>query len=63
MGVSRQRYWGCPIPVAYDEEGKVYPIPDSMLPVKLPENIELNTKGNPLDSQQNWKEVTINGKN
>ena len=33
-----------------------------MLPVKLPENIELNTKGNPLDSQQNWKEVTINGK-
>jgi len=61
-GVSRQRYWGCPIPVAYDEEGKVYPIPDSMLPVKLPENIELNTKGNPLDSQQKWKEVTINGK-
>ena len=33
-GVSRQRYWGCPIPVAYDENGKVYPIPKSMLPVK-----------------------------
>ncbi len=61
-GVSRQRYWGCPIPVAYDKEGKVYPIPDSMLPVKLPENIELNTKGNPLDNQKEWKEITINGK-
>ncbi len=61
-GVSRQRYWGCPIPVAYDKEGKVCPIPDSMLPVKLPENIELNTKGNPLDNQKEWKEITINGK-
>ena len=61
-GVSRQRYWGCPIPVAYDEEGKVYPIPDSMLPVKLPEKIELNIKGNPLDNQKEWKEITINGK-
>ena len=44
-GVSRQRYWGCPIPVAYDENGKVYPIPKSELPVKLPENINLNVKG------------------
>ena len=61
-GVSRQRYWGCPIPVAYDEEGKVHPIPKSMLPVKLPENINLNVKGNPLDSQKEWKEVNINGK-
>ena len=32
-----------------------------MLPVKLPENIDLNVKGNPLDSQKDWKEVTING--
>ncbi len=61
-GVSRQRYWGCPIPIAYDEEGKVYPIPKSMLPVKLPENINLNVKGNPLDGQKQWKEVNINGK-
>ncbi|WP_440908547.1 leucine--tRNA ligase [Candidatus Pelagibacter sp.] len=61
-GVSRQRYWGCPIPVAYDEKGNVYPIPKSMLPVKLPENIDLNVKGNPLDSQKNWKEININGK-
>ncbi len=61
-GVSRQRYWGCPIPVAYDESGNVYPIPKSMLPVKLPENISLDVKGNPLDSQDGWKEVIINGK-
>ena len=61
-GVSRQRYWGCPIPVAYDENGKVYPIPKSELPVKLPENINLNVKGNPLDSEKNWKDITINGK-
>jgi len=61
-GVSRQRYWGCPIPIAYDEEGKVHPIPKSMLPVKLPENINLNVKGNPLDSQKEWKEININGK-
>ncbi len=61
-GVSRQRYWGCPIPVAYDDKGNVYPIPKSMLPVKLPENIDLNVKGNPLDAQKNWKEIRINGK-
>ena len=61
-GVSRQRYWGCPIPIAYDENGKVYPIPKSMLPVELPENINLNIKGNPLDSQNDWREININGK-
>ena len=61
-GVSRQRYWGCPIPIAYDDNGKAYPIPKSMLPVKLPENINLNVKGDPLDSQKKWKEVVIDGK-
>ncbi len=61
-GVSRQRYWGCPIPVAYDENDKVYPIPKTMLPVKLPENIDLSVKGNPLDSQKDWKKIVINGK-
>ena len=61
-GVSRQRYWGCPIPIAYDENGNAHPIPDTMLPVELPENIDLNVKGNPLDSQNNWREITINGK-
>ena len=61
-GVSRQRYWGCPIPILYDQNGKVHAVPEEMLPVKLPENIDLNVKGNPLDNQKNWKEVEINGK-
>ena len=61
-GVSRQRYWGCPIPILYDEKGDIQPVPDDMLPVKLPENIDLKVKGNPLDSQKSWKEVEINGK-
>ena len=61
-GVSRQRYWGCPIPIAYDNNGNPHPIPKSMLPVKLPQDIDLNIKGNPLDAQNNWKEIEINGK-
>ncbi len=61
-GVSRQRYWGCPIPIAYDNDGKAYPIPKTMLPVELPENIDLNVKGNPLDSQNNWREINLDGK-
>ena len=61
-GISRQRYWGCPIPVAYDEKEKIYPIPKSMLPVKLPQNIDLNVKGNPLDNKKDWKEIEIDGK-
>ncbi len=61
-GVSRQRYWGCPIPIAYDEDGNITTIPKKDLPVKLPENINLNSKGNPLDSQKDWKNISINGK-
>ncbi len=61
-GVSRQRYWGCPIPIAYDDKGQAHPIPKKMLPVKLPENINLNVKGNPLNSQKDWKEIIIDGK-
>ena len=61
-GVSRQRYWGCPIPIMYDEDGNAHPIPSSLLPVKLPENIDLNVKGNPLDNQKDWKEIIIDGK-
>ena len=48
--------------VSYDEKGKAYPIPKTELPVKLPENINLNVKGNPLDSQNEWKEILLNGK-
>ncbi len=61
-GISRQRYWGCPIPIAYDENNDVVEIPIEDLPVKLPEKINLNTQGNPLDHQKKWKEITINGK-
>ena len=60
-GVSRQRYWGCPIPIAYDKFGKAHAIPKSMLPVKLPEKIDLNLKGNPLNHQSEWKKIIING--
>ena len=58
-GVSRQRYWGCPIPVAYDKNGKVQLIPKENLPVRLPEKIDLKAKGNPLDSKKDWKTIKI----
>jgi len=61
-GVSRQRYWGCPIPMAYDKDGNVIAIPKKDLPVKLPENVDLNSKGNPLDSENSWKNINIDGK-
>ena len=61
-GVSRQRYWGCPIPIMYDESGKAHPVPKKMLPVKLPQNINLGVNGNPLDKLDDWKEVSIDGK-
>ncbi len=62
-GVSRQRYWGCPIPIVYDEDNKIKKIPIENLPVELPENINLNTNGNPLDNEDSWKNITIDGKN
>ncbi|MDC0974435.1 leucine--tRNA ligase [Candidatus Pelagibacter sp.] len=61
-GISRQRYWGCPIPIAYDEDNNLVKIPEAELPVKLPEKINLNTNGNPLDEEYEWKNITINGK-
>jgi len=60
-GVSRQRYWGCPIPIAYNNKNEIIKVPIEHLPVKLPENINLNTKGNPLDHQNDWKTISING--
>ena len=60
-GVSRQRYWGCPIPIAYNDKNEIVKIPLKDLPVKLPENINLNTNGNPLDHQEDWCAIEING--
>ena len=60
-GVSRQRYWGCPIPIAYKKNGDVIKIPNDQLPVKLPENINLKEKGNPLDKVKSWKNIKIDG--
>ena len=62
-GVSRQRYWGCPIPIAYDEKGNPIKVPKEMLPVKLPEINKFETSGNPLDALEDWKKITIKGKN
>ena len=60
-GVSRQRYWGCPIPIAYNKSNEIIKVPLKNLPIKLPEEIDLNTKGNPLDHQPDWGEIIING--
>ena len=54
-GISRQRYWGCPIPMIYLEDGSVKPVDKSELPIKLPEKIDLNSNGNPLDFHPDWK--------
>ena len=61
-GVSRQRYWGCPIPIMYDKEGKPHKIPKNMLPVELPKIDTLEPTGNPLDKEMEWKKVSIDGK-
>ena len=62
-GVSRQRYWGCPIPIAYNEKNEIVKIPKENLPVVLPTINDLNTNGNPLDHQTEWKNIQINGQN
>ena len=56
-GVSRQRYWGCPIPMIYLEDGSVVPVDKSELPVELPDDIDLNSQGNPLDNHPEWKKT------
>jgi len=61
-GISRQRYWGCPIPIAYDENDQPVKISRDMLPVKLPEISELSNTGNPLDTENDWKYFTLDGK-
>ncbi len=56
-GVSRQRYWGCPIPVIHCEACGVVPVPEKDLPVKLPDDVTFDQPGNPLDRHPTWKRV------
>ena len=57
-GISRQRYWGCPIPIIYREDGEVIVVPDNELPVILPDDIDFNEPGNPLERHPTWKYTT-----
>ena len=56
-GVSRQRYWGCPIPVIHCPRCGIVPVPREQLPVTLPQDIEIGRPGNPLDHHPTWKHV------
>ncbi len=56
-GISRQRYWGCPIPIIHCEACGVVPVPDRDLPVQLPEDVDFDRPGNPLDHHPTWKHV------
>ena len=56
-GISRQRYWGCPIPVIHCPDHGVVPVPEKDLPVRLPDDVTLDKPGNPLDRHPTWKHV------
>jgi len=57
-GISRQRYWGCPIPVIHCEKCGTNPVPVADLPVKLPDDVDVSKPGNALDHHPTWKHVT-----
>jgi len=56
-GISRQRYWGCPIPVIHCEACGIVPVPVDDLPVRLPDDVTFDVPGNPLDRHPTWKNV------
>ena len=56
-GVSRQRYWGCPIPIIHCGSCGLVPVPEADLPVELPEDIDFEAAGNPLSNHPTWKHV------
>jgi leucyl-tRNA synthetase len=57
-GISRQRYWGCPIPIIHCDACGAVPVPDDQLPVELPEDVTFERPGNPLDHHPTWKHVS-----
>lgn len=57
-GVSRQRYWGCPVPVIHCESCGIVPVPEDQLPVELPTDVTFDKPGNPLDRHPTWKHTT-----
>ena len=57
-GISRQRYWGCPIPILYREDGEIIPVPEKDLPIELPNEVDLTQSGNPLENHPDWKYTT-----
>ena len=58
-GVSRQRYWGCPIPIVYNLKGEAIPVDKKDLPVLLPDDVDLSVIGNPLEKHPTWKNTTL----
>ncbi|KGB27922.1 leucyl-tRNA synthetase, partial [Candidatus Liberibacter solanacearum] len=56
-GISRQRYWGCPIPIIHCKKCGIVEVPKEDLPIKLPEDVNFNLPGNPLDNHPTWKKV------
>ena len=57
-GVSRQRYWGCPIPMLYDAEGNAHAVPEEQLPVVLPEDVRFEGVASPIKSNPAWRQYT-----
>ena len=57
-GISRQRYWGCPIPIIHCPSCGLVPVPEKDLPVTLPEDVQFDKPGNPLDHHPSWKHIT-----
>ena len=57
-GVSRQRYWGCPIPIIYCDDCGTVAVPEDQLPVTLPEDVEFGGNGNPLENHPSWKHTS-----
>ncbi len=60
-GVSRQRYWGAPIPMVTTENGEVHPVPKDQLPVILPEDVVMDGVTSPIKADKNWAQTTFNG--